>query len=70
MGTMNFPQIDFHSPSIIAQNNAFDCGLAAVANSVAFVKHYKDILFTKAIMTRCVSAGREVAMRLLRTSLD
>jgi hypothetical protein len=60
IGTTIFPRIDLYSPSIIAQNNAFDCGLAAVANSIAFVKHYKDILFTKANMTRCVTAGREV----------
>jgi hypothetical protein len=61
MGTTNFPWIDFHSPSIIAQNNGFDCGLAAVANSMAFVEHDKDVVFTtKSIMTRCVTAGREV----------
>jgi hypothetical protein len=60
IGTTNFPRIDLHSPSIIAQNNAFDCGLAAVANSMAFVKHYKDVLFTRANLTRCVITGRDV----------
>jgi hypothetical protein len=65
MGTMDFPQIDLHSPSIIAQNNGFNCGLAAVANSMAFVKHYKDNVFTKSIMTRCVNAGREVCYGII-----
>jgi hypothetical protein len=53
-----------HSPSIIAQNNGFDCGLAAVANSMAFVKHYKDVLFTKANLTRCVTTGMEVCYEI------
>jgi hypothetical protein len=44
IGPTNFTRIDLHSPSIIAQNN----DLTVV------------ILFTKAIMTRCVTAGREV----------
>jgi hypothetical protein len=64
MGTTNFPRIDLHSPSIIAQNNRFDCGLAAVANSMAFVKHYNDVLFTKAIMTRCLTTGRDVCYEI------
>ena len=34
--------------------------MAAVANSMAFVKHYKDVLFTKANLKRCVTTGREV----------
>ena len=60
MGTTNFPRIDLLSPSIIAQNNGFNCGLAVVANSMAFVKHYKDVLFTKANLKRCVTTGSEV----------
>jgi hypothetical protein len=32
---------------------------------MAFVKHYKDILFTKAIMTRCVTTGREVCYEII-----
>jgi hypothetical protein len=66
MGTTNFPRIDSQSPSIIAQNNGFDCGLAPVANSMSFVKHYKDALVTKAIMTRCVTAGREVCYEITK----
>jgi hypothetical protein len=53
-----------HSPSIIAQNNGFDCGFAAVANSMTFVKHYKDLLFTKANLTRCVTTGKEVCYEI------
>jgi hypothetical protein len=53
-----------HSPSIIAQNTGFDCGLAAVANSMAFVKRYKDVLFTKTNLTRCVTTGREVCYEI------
>jgi hypothetical protein len=64
IGTTNFPRIDLHSPSIIAQNNGFNCGLAAVANSMAFVKHYKDVLLTKANLTRCVTTGREVCYEI------
>jgi hypothetical protein len=60
ISTTNFPRIDLPSPSIIAQNNGFDCGLAAVANSMAFVKHYKDVLFKKANLKRCVTTGSEV----------
>jgi hypothetical protein len=60
IGTTNFPRIDLPSPSIIAQNNEFNCGLAAIANSMAFVKHYKDVLFTKANLKRCVTTGSEV----------
>jgi hypothetical protein len=60
MGTNNFPRIDLPSPTIIEQNNGFDCGLAAVANSMAFVKHHKDFLFTKGNLKRCVTTGSEV----------
>jgi hypothetical protein len=60
IGTTNFPRIDLLSPSIIAQNNGFNCGLAAAANSMAFLKHYKDVLFTKANLKRCVTTGSEV----------
>jgi hypothetical protein len=60
-GDYQFPRIDLPSPSIIEQNNGFNCGLAAIANSMAFVKHYKDFLFTKGNLKRC---------ELLRTSLE
>jgi hypothetical protein len=64
ISTTNFPRIDLLSPSIIAQNNGFNCGLAAVANSMAFVKHYKDVLFTKANLKRCVTTGSEVCYEI------
>jgi hypothetical protein len=41
-----------HCPSIVQQSNTFDCGLAAVANSMAFVKHSKDLKFMKANLER------------------
>jgi len=48
-GTEGFPWFDYDCPSILQQSNSFDCGLAAVANSMAFVKHLKDLKFMKAI---------------------
>jgi hypothetical protein len=51
-GTGEFPRFDYESPSILGQSNAFDCGLAAVANSMAFVIHSKDVPFMKANMER------------------
>jgi hypothetical protein len=42
-----FPHFDFRSSSIIWQSNSFDCGLAAVANSMAFLKHLKSFNFDK-----------------------
>jgi hypothetical protein len=65
MGTMSFPWIDLLSPTIIALNNGFNCGLAAVVNSMAFVKHYKDVMFIKSIMIRCVTASREVCYKII-----
>jgi hypothetical protein len=38
--------------------------MAAVANSMAFVKHYKDVLFTKGNLKRCVTTGREVCYEI------
>jgi hypothetical protein len=40
------------APSIVQQSSSFDCGLAAVANSMAFVKHSKDLKFMKANLER------------------
>jgi hypothetical protein len=58
-GTEEFPQFDFDCPSIIRQNsNAYDCGLAVVANSMGFVKHLKSVKFRKSDMTR--NEGRQV----------
>jgi hypothetical protein len=44
-GTVDFPRLDFTCDSIIKQSNASDCGLAAVANSMAFVKHLRNVKF-------------------------
>jgi hypothetical protein len=46
-GTVDFPRVDYKCPSIIEQSNNFDCGLATVANSVAFIKHLKNAKFRK-----------------------
>jgi hypothetical protein len=40
-GTEEFPWFDFQCPSIIQQSTSHDCGLAVVANSMAFVKKLK-----------------------------
>jgi hypothetical protein len=39
LGTEGFAWFDFGTPSIIAKSTSYDCGLALVANSIAFVKH-------------------------------
>jgi hypothetical protein len=51
-GTEEFPRFDFQCPSIIRQNNAYDCGLAVVANSMGFVNHLKSVKFRKTHMKR------------------
>jgi hypothetical protein len=51
-GTEGFPRFDFKCPSILGQSNTFDCGLAAVANTMAFVNHSKKVPFMKANMER------------------
>jgi flagellar assembly factor FliW len=54
-GTEVFPQFDYQCPSIIVQSNSFDCGLAVVANSIAFIKHLKDVKFRRSDMDICPS---------------
>jgi hypothetical protein len=51
-GTEGFPRFDYKCPSILGQSNAFNCGLAAVANSMAFVNHSKNVPFMKTNMER------------------
>ena len=51
-GTEEFPQFDYLCPSIVQQSTSFDCGLAVVANSMAFVKHLKHVKFMKSNMER------------------
>jgi hypothetical protein len=51
-GTEGFPWFDFQCPCIVCQQTTFDCGLAVVANSMAFVNHLKKVKFMKSNMTR------------------
>jgi hypothetical protein len=51
-GTEEFPWFDFQCPSIIQQSTSHDCGLAVVANSMAFFKHLKGKQFMKSNMKR------------------
>jgi hypothetical protein len=51
-GTEVFPRFDYDYPSIIRQSNGFDCGLAVIANSMAFVKQLMNVKFTKSNMER------------------
>ena len=51
-GTERFPRLDFKCSSIIKQSNDYDCGLAAVANSMAFVKHLQHVKFSRSTMER------------------
>ena len=45
MGTEKFHCFDFSCPSILSQPNSNDCGLAVVANSMAFINHLKATPF-------------------------
>jgi hypothetical protein len=49
-GTVEFPRFDFAFPSIIQQWNGYDCGLAVVANSVAFIIHLRHVKFMRSQM--------------------
>jgi hypothetical protein len=52
-GTDEFPRLDYESPSIIMQETSYDCSLAAVANSIAFIVHNRDVKFLQSKMERC-----------------
>jgi hypothetical protein len=56
-GTAQFPRFDFACSSIIKQSTTYDCGLAAVANSMAFVKQLQDVKFSPLTMKRVQSKG-------------
>jgi hypothetical protein len=49
-GTVGFPRFDIVAPSILSQSNSCDCGVAVVANSMAFVKSYNKAKFVKGNM--------------------
>ena len=44
-GTASFPWFDFSSPAFLNQRNSNDCGLASVANSLAFVLALQKLSF-------------------------
>ena len=48
----NWVLFDYDCPAILQQLTAYDCGLAVVANSMAFLKHSKKLQFMKANMKR------------------
>jgi hypothetical protein len=57
-GTERFPWLDFKCSSIIKQSTDCDwCGLAAVANPMAFVKHLQHVKFLPSTMERVQSNG-------------
>jgi hypothetical protein len=49
-GTVEFPRFDFPFPSVIQQSNGYDCGLAVVANSMAFIIHLRHVKFMRSHM--------------------
>jgi hypothetical protein len=61
-GTDEFPHFDYKSPSILFQSNNNDCGLAAIANSMAFIIHNKDKWFIKSNMS---TGGKSEDVRYL-----
>jgi hypothetical protein len=50
LGTEEFAWFDFVTPSIIGQSTSYDCGLAFVANSMAFIKHVENVDFSRSKM--------------------
>ena len=50
-GMEEFPRFDFQFPSIIQQSNGYDCGLAVVANTMAIIKHLRDVKFMRSHMS-------------------
>jgi hypothetical protein len=68
-GTEGFPRLDFQCPSIIQQSKSYDCGLVAVANSMAFVKHLQQVKFSTSTMERVESHGVRFLLKELFFSL-
>ena len=52
VGTEEFPRFDYDGPAILRQSTQYDCGLAVVANSMAFVNHLKGKQFLKSNMQK------------------
>jgi hypothetical protein len=52
VGTEEFPRFDYDGPAILWQSTQYDCGLAVVANSMAFVNHLKGKQFLKLNMKK------------------
>jgi hypothetical protein len=50
VGTTECAWFDFGTRSIVAQSTSNDCGLASVANSMAFLKHLEKVDFTRSNM--------------------
>jgi hypothetical protein len=50
LGTEEFARFDFGTPSFTGQSTSYDCGLALVANSMAFVKHLEKVDFMRSNM--------------------
>jgi hypothetical protein len=63
LGTEEFPQFDYDCPTILWQLTQYDCGLAIVANSMAFVKCSMGKHFLKSNM-------REEKMKEVHFLLD
>ena len=64
LGTEQFPWFDFPFPSILSQSTANDCGLAVVANDMAFVNHLKGKQFLKSKMKKESTQGQGVCFLL------
>ena len=57
-GTKQFPRFDFETPSILSQDDGWNCGLATVANALAFVHHFEEADFVLSDF-KCVSEDPE-----------
>jgi hypothetical protein len=59
-GTTEFPRFDFKTPSILKQLDGWNCGLACVANAVAFVRHFEKTDFVLSAMQLVTDDPNEI----------
>ena len=59
-GSTSFPCFDFDSPAILKQVVGLKCGLACVANAVAFVHHFENKEFVLSGMTPVTDQTDEI----------
>ena len=56
----SFPCFDFDCPAILNQVDGWNCGLACVANAVAFLHHFENKEFVLSGMTPVTDQTNEI----------